>query len=150
MRLLNQAEEVVVSDSEREIRREVTLHAERDEVWQALTEPDLVRQWLADEADLDLHEGGEVVLRYDGGEERRGRVEEIVRRERLRIRWRRDSRGESDVEFVLADAAAGTRLVVIESVSLAGPRSSVGAWDERLFALEVVSLGLRSGALLPA
>jgi len=35
-----------------------------DRVWAALTEPDRIRQWLASADELDLREGGAVVLRW--------------------------------------------------------------------------------------
>jgi uncharacterized protein YndB with AHSA1/START domain len=122
------------------VKREVTLHAAREEVWRALTDPELAEQWLADEVELELREGGEVVLRYDDAPERRGRVREVRDEERLRISWRRDSQPESDVEFVLADAAAGTRLVVVESRRSGGPLASGSGWEERLLSLEVLAL----------
>lgn len=134
-----------MSDNEHAVTREVTLHAGRDEVWRALTEPELAEQWLADEVELDLRDGGEAVFRYKGGEERRGRVREVVAEERLRICWRRGSRVESEVEFVLADAAAGTRVVVVESAPARTTIAAVGSWGDRLFALEI--LCLRRGAV---
>jgi uncharacterized protein YndB with AHSA1/START domain len=121
------------------VKREVTLHADREDVWRALTDPELAEQWLADEVELELREGGEVVFRYDDRPERRGHVREVHDEERLSITWRRDAQPESDVEFVLADAAAGTRLVVVESRRAGGPVGSSG-WDERLFSLEVLAL----------
>lgn len=139
-----------MSEGERPIKREVTLHASRDEVWRALTEAELAEQWLADEVELDLRQGGEVVFRYDNGEERHGRVREVVEEERLRIRWRRDSRAESEVEFVLADAAAGTRLIVLESVPARVPFASAGGWGDRLFALEVLALARGAAATVRA
>ncbi len=135
--------------NEDKVKREVTLHADRSEVWQALTEPALVEQWLADEAELDLREGGDVVFRYRDGEERRGTVHELIEEERLWIRWRRDSRQATDVEFVLADAAAGTRLLVVESVVADAVSASARAWEGRLFSLEVLALS-RGAALLHA
>lgn len=150
--------------SERQVKREVTLHASRDEVWRALTDPDQAEQWLADDVELDLCEGGEVVFRYEGEDERRGHVEEILERERLRIRWRRDSRSESEVEFVLADAATGTRLIVTESVAAvgslasgAGPSDALESlaacppgWGDRLLALEVLTLSRGAVTLVAA
>ena len=130
-----------MSATDRPIERQVTLHATRREVWRALTEAELAEAWLAGEVEIDPCEGGEVVFRYDGGEERRGHVREVVEEERLRIRWRRGSGSESEVEFVLADAAAGTRLSVFELVSAPAPFASAGAWGDRLFALEVLTLG---------
>ena len=138
-----------MSEDELQIRREVTLHAAREDVWSALTEPELIERWLADEVDLDPREGGEVRFRYENGEERRGRVEEIVPAERLRIRWRRERRSESEVEFVLADAAAGTRLLVIESGAALAHHASSAVWADRLLLLEVMCLD-RSVAALPS
>ena len=138
-----------MGESQHEVKREVTLPADREEVWQALTEPVLVEQWLAEEVEIDLREGGEIRLRYEGGEERRGTVEEVIEEERLRIRWRRESRPETHVDFVLADAGAGTRLVVVESVRAPVGLVSTGGWDARLFTLEVFMLG-RGAALLRA
>jgi len=134
-----QSEEIEMTNNDHTVMREVTLHAGRDEVWRALTEPELAEQWLADEVELDLREDGEAVFRYESGEERRGRVREVVEEERLRICWRRGSRPESEVEFLLADAAAGTRVVVVESAP-ARSTLAAGSWGDRLFALEVVSL----------
>ena len=129
-----------MSEDQLEIRREVMLHAAREDVWSALTEPELIERWLADEVELDPREGGEVRFRYEDGEERRGRVEEIVPAERLRIRWRREQRSETEVEFVLADAAVGTRLLVIESGPALAPRASAAAWADGLLRLEVMCL----------
>lgn len=136
-------------ETQHEIKRELTLPASREEVWEALTEPALIEEWLADEVELDLRAGGEVVFRYEGGEERQGSVEEVVEEERLRIRWRRESWPQTCVEFVLADAAAGTRLVVVESVPAPLAHAAAGGWGARLFALEVSVIG-RGAALLCA
>jgi uncharacterized protein YndB with AHSA1/START domain len=122
------------------VERQVTLSAPREDVWEALTEPELLEQWLADEVEIDPCEGGEVVLRSEGGEEQRGHVEEVVEEERLRIRWRREPGVASQVEFLLADAAAGTRLVVVESAITVGPSGSTVVGDDRLFGLEVLTL----------
>ena len=40
------------------IRREIILPAPREEVWDALTEPDRLADWFANDVDLDLRPGG--------------------------------------------------------------------------------------------
>jgi uncharacterized protein YndB with AHSA1/START domain len=47
-----------------------------ERVWAALTEPERLTGWLAD-AEIDLREGGTVVLRWQNAE----RAEEVMRRE---------------------------------------------------------------------
>jgi uncharacterized protein YndB with AHSA1/START domain len=139
-----QNEEVDVSEERERVEREVVLPVEREQVWRALTEPELLEQWLADEVEVDVREGGEAVFRDAGGEERRGRVAEVVEGKRLRLLWSRAGAGAAEVTFELLDAVAGTRLVVVETRAA----GAVGA--DRLFALEVLSLNLsaRAGAIV--
>ena len=48
-----------------EVKREVVLPAERDEVWSALTDPERLQDWFANDVELDLEPGGEGVFRWD-------------------------------------------------------------------------------------
>ncbi len=106
--------------SEPGVTRSVDLDAAPAEVWDALTEAALLREWLADEVELDAEPGGEIVCRYADGEERRGEVELVEEAERLAWSWRREGDGPSRVELVLDAVAAGTRLTVIETAPLPG------------------------------
>jgi uncharacterized protein YndB with AHSA1/START domain len=124
--------------SEPGVTRSVELDAPPAEVWDALTEEALLREWLADEVELEAEPGGEIVCRYADGEERRGEVELVEEAERLAWSWRReDDEGPSRVELVLDAVAAGTRLTVIETApprgagplllaAAAGPRRASG------------------------
>ena len=56
------------------IRREIVLPADRDEVWDALTDPERLADWFATEVELDLRVGGEATFRWGNGEERRATV----------------------------------------------------------------------------
>ncbi len=109
--------------SEPGVTRSVELDAAPAAVWDALTEAALLREWLADEVELDAEPGGEIVCRYADGEERRGEVELVEEAERLAWSWRREGDGPSRVELVLDAVATGTRLTVIETAPLrsAGP-----------------------------
>jgi uncharacterized protein YndB with AHSA1/START domain len=93
------------------IRKEIVLPASRDEVWQALTEPERPEDWFANDVDLDLRPGGGASFRWGNGEERHATVTEVDPERRLAFEW--DDEGE--VEFTLADDADGTRLTVVET-----------------------------------
>jgi uncharacterized protein YndB with AHSA1/START domain len=105
------------------VRRERVLGADRDAAWELLGDPGGLEGWLADEVELAaVREGEEGVLRWDGGEERRVIVEEVVERRRVAMRWE-DPDGAPDtlVEITLDDEAegAGTIVRVVEVPLLA-------------------------------
>ena len=114
------------------VRREITVDASPDVVWDALTEPGLLSEWAASEVELDLDEGTGV-FRYEDGEERPAVIETVEEPERLAFRWRREGGEESRVEFVLEPAVSGTRLVVVESGLGGAPTAAAAAdWAVRL------------------
>jgi uncharacterized protein YndB with AHSA1/START domain len=94
-----------------EVTRTVVLPVTRDEAWEALTEPERLREWFANDVELDVRPGGEGLFRWDNGESRRAVVDEVAEGERLVLRWEDDSR----VELELDDAPAGTRVLVRET-----------------------------------
>jgi uncharacterized protein YndB with AHSA1/START domain len=100
-----------VPEEDLRVEREVVYPAEPDEVWEALTEPERLEEWFANEVELDPHEGGAGVFRWDDGEERRATVREAVPGERLVLDWD----DEGSVEFELEPVPDGTRVVVRES-----------------------------------
>ena len=120
------------------VARSVDLDAPPAEVWDALTEAALLREWLADEVELEVEPGGEIVCRYADGEERRGEVELVEEAERLAWTWWREGgEGPSRVELVLdAVADTRTRLTVIETAPLRadGPLL-VASWGRALVRL---------------
>jgi uncharacterized protein YndB with AHSA1/START domain len=128
------------------VTRSVVLDAPPAEVWEAITDEELLSEWLAPEVELDPREGGEVVCRFEDGEERRGEVELVEEAERLAFNWWREDAGPSRVEFLVDAVARGTRLTVTESglVSSAAPLLAAG-WAPRLRTLR-----LQLGRLVPA
>jgi uncharacterized protein YndB with AHSA1/START domain len=97
------------------IRREIVLPVERERAWKLLTEPGELREWLADEVELEPAEGAPLRVAWWSGESREGFVEEVEERRRLRFRWDDDSTGiPSRVEWTLDDAPGGTRVIVEE------------------------------------
>ena len=98
------------------VEREITLDAPPEEVWEALTDPEQLEEWFANDVEFDLERGG--TFRWDDGDVRHAVVEEAVPERHLAIRWwGPDGREESEVTFTLVAVPAGTRLVVTETAS---------------------------------
>jgi uncharacterized protein YndB with AHSA1/START domain len=136
-----------VSNLAHTVKRTVLLDAAPSEVWEALTDETLLSEWLAPEVELDPHEGGELVCRFEDGEERRGEVAVVEEAERLAFTWHREEGGESWVEWIVDAVADGTRLTVIESGPWAdsvttaaeiGPSAVAAGWGARLGTLRLV------------
>jgi uncharacterized protein YndB with AHSA1/START domain len=95
------------------IRKEIVLPARREEVWEALTEPERLEDWFANDVELDLRLGGGASFRWSNGEERHATVTDVEHERRLAFAW--DDEDEGEVAFTLDDDADGTRLTVVES-----------------------------------
>lgn len=117
------------------VSRSVLLDAPAERVWEAVTDESALAEWLAPEVELEPHEGGEIVCRYEDGEERRGQVELVEEAERLAFQWRRQGAEPSRVELVLDSVAERTILTVTET---AGPSACVAP---RLGALRALLRG---------
>src|SRR5262245_268924 len=68
-----------------DVEREILLDAPPEEVWEALTDPEQLEEWFANDVEFDLERGG--VFRWDDGETRHAVVEEAVPERRLALRW---------------------------------------------------------------
>ena len=93
------------------IEREIVLPSPREDVWEALTEPERLEDWFANDVELDLRPGGGAWFRWSNGEERHAVVTEVEPEHRLVFEWE----DEGEVEFILEDDVDGTRLTVVES-----------------------------------
>jgi uncharacterized protein YndB with AHSA1/START domain len=135
--------ETTEMDDERTVDRETVLDASPSEVWEAISEESRLEEWLAEEVELELVEGGDASFRFADGE-RRGTVDAIEEERRLAFTWSRPGEPPSHVEFRIEPIPEGTRLLVTES-ALVGARSAfrgpvacglVGAaWEQRLSTL---------------
>jgi uncharacterized protein YndB with AHSA1/START domain len=126
-----------------EVTRELIVDAPPEEVWEALTSPERLEEWFANEVELELEPGAEGVFRWEDGEARRALVEEVEVGRRFAFRWREEeSQEESYVAFTLVEIDTGTRVVVTETAP--GPHACAGEWT---FALEWQAAG-RSAALV--
>ncbi len=93
-----------------EVTREVVLEAPVEEVWAALTEPELLEEWFANDVELDLEPGGDGVFRWDDGDERHAVVEEVDPERRFTFTW-----DDGHVEIDLEEVDGGTRVLVTET-----------------------------------
>ena len=94
--------------------RELVLPTAPEEVWKALTDPEELEKWFANDVQLDI-EQGEGVFRWDDGEVRRASVEELEEGRRFAFTWRDEDDVETRVAFDLEEVPDGTRLTVTES-----------------------------------
>ena len=116
-----------------EVVRERTLDAPPSDVWETLTDEVLLEQWLADDVELDLREGGDARFELAGGETRHARIERVEAEERLTFSWwTADGEPPQRVDFRLEPAdGRRTRLIVVETrTEVAAP-----AWAPSLTAL---------------
>ena len=109
-----------------QVEREIVFPVEPDELWEALTNPERLEEWFANDVELDPREGGAGIFRWENGEERHATVREVVPGEKLVLDW--DDEGA--VEFDLEQVPDGTRLHVRET----SPEFST-ALELRAFAL---------------
>ncbi len=111
---------------ETRITRSVELDAPAADVWRALTEPELLGDWLDSDVELDVRPGGDGVFVEPDGAVRRARVDEVEPARRLALRWwPEDGSGpESKVELDLQATPAGTRVIVTETLVRSGSASA--------------------------
>lgn len=94
-----------------EITREIVLPTTREDAWEALTDPERLEEWFANEVSLELREGGTAEFRWADGAVRRGAVTTVREEELLVLRFD----DESVVELTLTDAVGGTAVHVRET-----------------------------------
>jgi uncharacterized protein YndB with AHSA1/START domain len=117
----------VAADS---VEREILIEASPEVVWGVITEPEQIRCWLSDEADVEGRAGADGTLTWRpggrGGDKEMDaivpiRVVEAEPFRRFSFRWNHPEGSEPDennsalVEFSLIEEADGTRLRVVES-----------------------------------
>jgi uncharacterized protein YndB with AHSA1/START domain len=113
------------------VERDILIEASAEVVWRVITEPEQIRRWLSDEADLEARAGADGTLTWTPGGRAASdkgagsvvpiRVVEMEPLRRFAFRWNHPHGQEPDatnsalVEFTLSEEAAGTRLNVLES-----------------------------------
>jgi uncharacterized protein YndB with AHSA1/START domain len=107
-----------------EINRSMVLPVDRDRVWQAITQPDELRQWFAPQCEFTLEIGSAITLTWESGEISRGVIEVIDPPIRFAFRWHAKPTPYTDpltpenstvVTFTLEATEDGTQINVTES-----------------------------------
>ncbi|MGH7763441.1 MAG: SRPBCC domain-containing protein [Candidatus Dormibacteraceae bacterium] len=115
-----------------QVERDILIEAPIDVVWRVITEPDYIKHWLSDDAELDLTVGGQGRLTFKTGSSFRIQVEIVEVPHRLAFRWlhpdgeRAVPENSTLVELTLATEDGKTRLRVVESGF-----ATIGWSDER-------------------
>jgi uncharacterized protein YndB with AHSA1/START domain len=96
------------------VTREVVLPVEPEEAWADVSEAERLAEWMDEDVELDLVEGGEVRIG-----DRSGVVHEIDDGRRIRF-----TSGDSEITFTVEPVGGGSRVRVVETgpVMLAAPR----------------------------
>ena len=118
------------------IRRQVVIPASPGRVWEALTDPELLRGWFGGEFEWDLTEGSPLRFHGDDGGSKEGRIEEVRPERRLRfVWWQGDNNDATEVSYLLEESDNGVRLTVHERPLLDSPlQSPAGVPDARAYA----------------
>jgi uncharacterized protein YndB with AHSA1/START domain len=128
------------------IERELLLPAPPERVWDALTDPTQVSQWLGTEAEIELRPGGAAAFGWPEEGRFLARVEDVDRPRRFSFRWAHECDTPVDqgpntlVAFTLEPFGAGTRLRLKESGFASLPekiqaqalRDNSAGWQEEL------------------
>jgi uncharacterized protein YndB with AHSA1/START domain len=133
------------------IRRQVVIPASPRVLWEALTDPGLLRSWFGGEFEWDLTEGSPLRFHSDDGETREGRIESVREGKHLRFSWWPDGEqgNASEVSYLLEDGREEGLVTLtvqerpldtpagVSSPAQARARASDGgatwtAWDTRL------------------
>ena len=104
------------------IKSSVTIPADIETVWEALTTREGIESWFGDEIQIDLTPGGEASFGWsEYAETAHAIVQDVVRPTRFSYRWvavntdRVDSGPSTLVEFSLATDGSKTVVTVVES-----------------------------------
>jgi uncharacterized protein YndB with AHSA1/START domain len=111
------------------MERTIELAAPPDEVWDALTQPELLASWFGADVEIEARRGGAVDARFPDGTRRRGVVQAVDPPRRLAFRWRPVPPAAGDasvVELVLRVEGGTTILTVVEEAGILGPGGDAG------------------------
>lgn len=117
-----------------------------DDLWAAITEPERLGRWIA-HVEGDLRPGGQFSATFTSGWEGPGRVEVCDRPHHLLVTMEPGAPDETQMEAVLTQETAGTRLVVEERGLPASAAPDHGAgWQVHLEDLRTVLEGRTPGS----
>jgi uncharacterized protein YndB with AHSA1/START domain len=123
------------------IERELHVKAAVERVWQVITQPEYVRRWLGDKAEIDLRPGGAALFGWNEYGDGHAVVERVEPPRVFAFRWARDpgvpmgpDTVSTLVEFTLSPDGDGTLVRLVESgfADEAHRDDHSGGWDAEL------------------
>jgi uncharacterized protein YndB with AHSA1/START domain len=125
----------------RGVRHERRYDAPPEEVWAALTEPEQVRNWLA-EMTIEPRRGGRITFAWDSGPTDHGVVRVFDPPKIFEYTWEKGEREPSLIRFELVADGDGTILTLDHSKIGVDSAASIGAgWHMHLDAMEALLKG---------
>lgn len=97
------------------VTTERDLDADPADVWEAISEPEQLGQWLDADVDVDITEGSEGTIRF--GEEAEPSIvliETVDEGKRLIFRWATTVEAPTEVSIEIKPISTGTRIRVVE------------------------------------
>jgi uncharacterized protein YndB with AHSA1/START domain len=136
-----------------QVEREITIRATRELVFRFFTNPEYWARWWGPGSTIDARPGGRVLIRFPGGNEATGEVQELQAPERFVFSYGYTSGqliapGASRVTICLEEIADGTRVRLTHDVADAAARDEhVQGWrfEMALFSVAVANV-VNSGA----
>jgi uncharacterized protein YndB with AHSA1/START domain len=127
------------------ITRQIDLDTPADVLWDLVSDPDEMANWLGDRVDVDVRNGGEGTV-VDDGIVRHVVIEEVLEARELSFTWwePEDRSRASRVVFTVDPHGSGSRLTISETLHHQSPRLSARAsavftasarWEVRALAL---------------
>jgi len=115
------------------IEKSTVIQATPARVYKSLTDAKQLSRWLADQVESEPHEGGQVVLHYDG-HEKRGEYRRLIRGVEVGIRW---TQFEESVPidltgFKIDKVTRGTRVRVVDFAVPEDAAEMQALWAQRL------------------
>jgi uncharacterized protein YndB with AHSA1/START domain len=134
----------ITEQEEPSVERETTLETDPDRAWEAISDEDVLADWLAEEVELEPVEGAPARFVVDGTE-RHGEVREVDPGRRIAFTWRAPEEPATLVELTLTPLGEDgpVRLTVVETAPTGMPvaSASAAAWSPRAEALAGVARG---------
>lgn len=125
------------------VRFEREVRATPEQVWAALTEPELLERWLA-QAEFEPTVGGRVHLVWPDQGEMHGSITKLNAHEELEYSWN-EATGSSLLQFEIEPAASGATLRLAHFGTSPEDAPGLGAgWQSHLEALDLVLAGTPS------
>lgn len=108
------------------IDQSTEIDAAVDEVWEVLTDPDALGDWLGTDVDLDLQPGGTGHVVDPDGSVRQVLVTDVDEPHRVAWHWWEDGGPLTSVEITLTPTPSGTR-VDVQEIFASAPRPMPGS-----------------------